>query len=142
MQLKLYRGTWCAVWREDGRTKRSSLRTKDRAAAERVLADYQRNAARPSGTVTSIYRAYLLDRGTDRARWAWKRLEPAFGALRPDQIDRPACRTYATMRRTAGIGDGTIWTELTFLRAALQWHDKATPAVVELPAKPPRPIAT
>ncbi len=26
---------------------------------------------------------------------------------------------------------------MTFLRAALRWHDKNTPAVVELPSKPP-----
>ena len=137
MRLTLYRGFWCATWREGGRTRRASLRTKDRAAAERLLADHQRASARPSHNVAGIYAAYLGDKGTERARWAWKWLEPAFGSLRPDQVDRGACRAYVAARRTNGLGDGTIWTELTFLRAALRWHDRATPSVVELPPKPP-----
>jgi integrase len=137
MRLKLYRGWWYAVWREEGQTKRRALRTQDRDAANRALADYQRHLASPTGTIGSIYAAYLVDEGTERAAWAWKRLEPAFGALRPDQVTRPICRSYATGRRRDGVGDGTIHTELTFLRAALLWHNRATPAVVELPSKPP-----
>ena len=35
------------------------------------------------------------------------------------------------------MGDGTIHTELTFLRAALLWRSHTTPAVIELPSKPP-----
>ncbi len=137
MRLKLYRGVWHAVWRHEGQTRRSSLRTKDRALAERLIADHAKAAKRPSGGVASIYAAYLADRGTDRARGAWKRLEPSFGALAPDQIDRQSCRAYVAARRAAGVGDGTIWTELTYLRAGLLWHDPRTPAIVELPSKPP-----
>ena len=137
MRLKLYRGWWYAVWREEGQTKRRALRTQDRDAANRALADYQRRLATPTGTVDSIYAAYLADKGTERATWAWKRLEPAFGSLRPDQVTRPTCRAYIAARRRDGVGDGTIRTELTFLRAALLWHNRATPAVVELPSKPP-----
>ncbi len=137
MRLKLYRGVWCAVWRENGETKRASLRTTDRAIAEQALADHQRALAQPTDAVSSIYAAYLADKGTDRARSAWVRLAPHFGSLRPDQIDRRCCRTYIGNRRQAGVGDGTIHSELTFLRAALRWHDRNTPAVVELPSKPP-----
>jgi integrase len=133
----LYKGSWYAVWREGGETKRRALRTRDRGTALRSLEDYQRRLARPDNTVGSIYTAYLADKGTERARWAWKRLEPHFSALRPDQLDRPACRRYVASRRKDGVGDGTIWSELTFLRAALRWHDKNTVAVVELPSKPP-----
>lgn len=136
MRLKLYRGWWYAVWRDGGETKRRALRTQDRDAAARALADLQRHVAAPDNTVASIYAAYLSDKGKERARWAWERLRPMFGAMRPDQIDRAACRAYMAARR-AKVSDGTIHTELTFLRAALQWHDKATPAVVELPSKPP-----
>lgn len=137
MRLKLYRGVWCAVWRENGKTKRASLRTEDRAIAEQALADHQRDLARPGDNVASIYAAYLADKGTERAKGAWIRLAPHFSPLRPDQIDRKGCRAYVAVRRMAGIGDGTIHTELTYLRAALLWHDKATTAVVELPSKPP-----
>ena len=36
-QVKLYRGFWYAVWTEDGKTKRQSLKTKDYEAACRRL---------------------------------------------------------------------------------------------------------
>lgn len=137
MRLKLYRGWWYAVWRDGGETRRRALRTQDRDAAARALNDFQRALAAPTDTVAAIYAAYLAEKGTERARWAWGRLQPAFGPLRPDQVTVAACRAYTAARRAAGTQDGTIHTELTFLRAALRWHDKATPAVVELPPKPP-----
>ena len=34
-QVKLDRGVWCAVWTEDGKTKRRSLKIKDYEAAQR-----------------------------------------------------------------------------------------------------------
>jgi integrase len=144
IRLKLYRGAWYAVWREAGETRRRALRTASREAAERALIDFQRavaaEAAGDAGTVAGIFPAYLEHLGEARAerpRWAWRRLEPAFGSLRPDQIDRPACRAYAASRRRAGAGDGTIWTELAALRAALRWANRRTPADIELPPKPP-----
>lgn len=137
MRLKLYRGWWYCVWREAGATQRRALRTQDREAAQRALDDYQRQLGKPQDAVASIYAAYLADKGTDRARWAWRQLEGHFGPLRPDQVDRPSCRSYVAQRRKDGVGDGTIWTEMTFLRAALRWHDPQTSAVVELPRKPP-----
>lgn len=137
MRLIIYRGWWYAIWRANGATQRRALRTKDRDEAQRALDDYQKHLAKPQNDVESIFQAYLIDKGTERARWAWKRLQEHFGPLRPDQIDRPCCRRYTSARRKDGVGDGTIWSELTFLRAALRWHDRNTPAVVELPSKPP-----
>lgn len=137
MRLKLYRGWWYAVWREGGETRRRALRTQDRDAAARALSDYQRAITAPGDTVAAIFAGYLAEKGTERARWAWGRLRPHFGAFRPDQVTVAACRAYAAARRAAEAGDGTIHTELTFLRAALRWHSPATPAVVELPPKPP-----
>jgi integrase len=133
MRLKLYRGWWCAVWTEGGSTRRVSLRTKDRDAAASALADLQR--APEADTVSGIYAAYLNDKGTERARWAWRQLSDTFGGLRPDHITRSVCRSYTTKRRR-DVGDGTIHIELTYLRAALRWHDPHTPAIIELPSKP------
>jgi integrase len=137
IRLTRYRNHWYATWRENGQTIRRSLRSQDRHEAERALDDYKRALGRPSDHVGSIYQAYLADKPTERARWAWKRLERHFSALRPDQIDRAASRRYVTARRKDGVSDGTIWTEMTMLRAALRWQDRNTPAVVELPSKPP-----
>lgn len=96
---------------------------------------------RPAETVADIMKLYLEEKdGTatsaQRLRDAWKPLEPVFGHLRPDQIDRVLSRAYAAKRRREGRQDGTIRKELATLRAALRWHDKATPAVVELPRMP------
>jgi integrase len=136
MRLSLYRGWWYAVWRECGETRRRALRTRDRDAAARALDDYRKRLAAPADTVAGIFAAYLADKGTERARWAWGRLEAHFGALRPDQVDRAACRAYVAARG-AKVGAGTVHTELTYLRAALRWHDRSGPWVVELPSKPP-----
>lgn len=65
MRLKLYRDWWYAVWRENGQTQRRALRTQDRGAAERALADLQRPGT--GDTVASIYAGYLADKGTERA---------------------------------------------------------------------------
>jgi integrase len=137
MRVKLYRGWWYAVWRDGGETKRRALRTQDRDAALRALADFQRAIALPTDTVAGIWAAYQVERPRDRAKWAWGRLAESFAHLRPDQVTPALCRTYATQRRAQGAGDGTIHTELTFLRAALNWHRPTAGAVVDLPAKPP-----
>jgi len=137
MRARLYRGWWYAVWREGGRTHRRALRTQDRDAAVRALADYQRALSKPGDTVAAIWTAYQAERPRERAAWAWHRMSETFGPLRADQITPALCRDYATTRRKAGASDGTIHTELTFLRAALRWHDPATGARVEMPSKPP-----
>jgi integrase len=138
MRFKLYRGWWYAVWRDNGQTQRRALRTQDRDEAARALADLQRGLSGPLDTVAGIFAAYLADKGTERARWAWKRLEPHFAALRPDQITRQTCRAFSAARQKDGAGAGTVHTELTFLRAALTWHRKdMAGALIELPSKPP-----
>lgn len=137
MRLVLYRGEWCAYWRDEaGRPRRRSLRTKNREAAQRVLVDLQ-NPSQTLTTVGEIVEAYLADKGVERARYAWKRLAPILGHLRPDQVNRATCRAYTAKRRRDGSQDGTIIKELSALRAALRWHDKHTPATIELPSEPP-----
>lgn len=140
MRLKLYRGKWYAVWRENGVTKRLSLRASDRAAAERQLRDLK--TERPGDTVAEIMEAYLAEKkGVARSHAsmeaAWRALKPTFGSLRPDQINRLLCRSYARMRRTGGVKDGTVIKDLGVLKAALGWAKKADKAVFEMPHTPP-----
>lgn len=99
MRLKLYRGWWYAVWREGGETRRRALRTQDRDAAARALTDYQRAIAVPTDTAGAIYTAYLAEKGTERARWAWGRLAPTFGHLRPDQPPAAQCAVGKIARK-------------------------------------------
>jgi integrase len=144
MRLAKYRGVWSIIWREEGKTKRRSLGTNDRGEAERRYEDVKRESAREAdqGTIADVYSAYTADlaaRGKPigRTQFAWKRLAPTFGALRPDQVTRIVCRQYAKTRLNHGVTDGTIWTELGWLRTALNWSNPKTPAVIERPQKPP-----
>lgn len=140
MRIVWFRGKWYATWTEGGQTRRLSLRTADRGAAERALRDLQ---SQPAGdTVGAIMAAYFTDlvargRPDTRARDAWKALEGAFGNMRPDQIDPPLCRSYAQSRRGMGRKNGTVAKELGILRSGLRWHDRATPAKIEMPPSPP-----
>lgn len=142
MRVVWFRGAFYAYWRdENGKPRRTALRTKDRETAERKLIDFQTSLRRKATTVAEIMDMYLADKamkaGGERARYAWKHLASVFGHLRPDQVDRPLCRAYTLQRRRAKAHDGTIIKELSSLRAALNWQDKNTPAVVEMPPMPP-----
>ena len=140
IRLKLYRSKWYAVWIDRGATKRASLRTSDRAVAERNLAAFLAANTGPRETAAAIMTAYLADRegrpSHSRSKDAWKRLAPHFGHLRPGDIGRQTCREYAAMRGRRAKA-GTIIKELSVLRAALRWHDRNTPAIIEMPRHPP-----
>lgn len=139
---KLYRGSWYAVTREGGATKRVALRTKDSEEADRALQDFLKAQDTPNELVSEILDAWLKDKdlkSMKTAEFAIKAVMPYFGHLRPDQVDRPKCRDYKAFRMARGRKAGTVTRELQVLRAALRWHDKNTPAVIELPsAAPPK----
>jgi integrase len=139
-RIKLYRGVYAAVWSEDGRTKRFSLRTSDLQEAKRRLKDH---LARPTGeTVGELVASYLDDKDKTAIRavdlrGAWKQAEATFGHLRPDQITRELCREYRDMRYAAGRKPNTVRKELEVVRAAVNFHKKGAHAVFELPSPPP-----
>lgn len=143
MRLVWYRGKWAVgFYRPDGTWVRRSLRTHDRALAERRLEDFRRQAATELTVVAEIMEAYLADkngriRSIESQKFAWKALRPLFGNLRPDQVSRDRCRQYVAARREAGVGDGTIRRDLGVLRAGLRWADPNSPAVIERPGAPP-----
>lgn len=141
-ECKKYRGAFCAVWREGGKTRRASLGAKDSASAERALIDWKAHQRRSVlETVEQIAESYLKDKEQKASRatmgWSWKQVKPFFGHMRPDQINRSICRDYAQKRAKQRMSRSTIVRELAFLRTALRWHDKNTPALVEVPAAPP-----
>ena len=141
--LTRHRGKWsCRT--ADGRRFSTGLpaERRYREAAERKAREIERALGAPQGTtVADIMAAYLRDldqRAVDkeRPRWAWKQLADFFGPLTPNQIGRLTCRDYIRQRRRAGRADGTIIKELNTLRAGLRWHDKNTPAIIEMPPAP------
>lgn len=140
MRVVWFRGSYSAYWREDGQPRRTALRTTDRETAERRLRDLELSLRKKATTVTEMIEAYLADKSSNRwianLQFALKPIRPVFGHLRPDQIDRALCRAYRSQRYRQGVKDGTVIKELSTLRAALRWHDKATPAAIELPPTP------
>ena len=137
MRLKLYRGKWAVVGYEGGRVWRRSLRTDDRAVAERRFRDLKFEA--PGDSVADAVELYL-DEKVNAASYpsmvtCWRALKPTFGHLRPDQIDRKLCRSYAQTRRRGGVQDGTIIMDLAFLKAALRFVGKPG-AVFDMPPQP------
>lgn len=138
MRLKLYRGKWAIVWHDGERTRRVSLRTADRATAERRFKDAKIEA--PEDTVSDAVALYLKEkenvaRSYEAMQASWKATKPMFGHLRPDQITPALCRDYARKRRSAGRKNGTIIKELSFLRTALIWA-KRDGAEFQLPEAP------
>jgi integrase len=143
MRLVMFRGRWHAYERTpDGRSKRLSLGTSDRQAAERALRDLEASLRRTATTVSEMYADYLADKGSSIAgqetlRFAWKRLEPVFGHLRPDQITRSLTRDYASRETRRGVGSASIRRDLGVLGAIVRHNNKQSPAVIELPPSPP-----
>ncbi len=137
-RLGRYKGRWYAIWHDNG-TKRASLRTADRAEAEREFADFLKRWNAPGDTIADIMQAYLRDKkatasDVDRLVYCWQALRGMFGSLLPHQVTRDSCREYAA-RRCASAG--TIRRELTTLRAGLRWFDPQCRAVFDLPPPPP-----
>lgn len=125
-------GYWYGIT-NDGR--RVALRTKDRDEALRQIADLKR---RPQGhSVSDIVQSYLREMSErpshGRMVYAWARLEPYFGHLRPDQITADVCKLYIKRRKKAGIKNGTIAKELTTLRSAVNKLGKNHGAVFAFP---------
>lgn len=140
MRLVFFRNKFY-VYEPGKPSPRTSLRTSNRAEADRRFADYQASLKRKPTTVAEIFHDYLAERGPrvaspETLHFAIKRLAPVFGHLRPDQIDRPLCRDYIAQRLRQNVGNGTIRRELVVLNAALHWVDKHSPAILEMPAAP------
>jgi integrase len=146
MRLVSYRHRWALVhYDAEGKRKRIVVwgddREENRPLAEREARRVLRERARPvEQTCGAIYAAYLADTAAlskTRMDDAWKALRGAFAPLAPKDVTREVCRSYAKQRRAAGRKDSTIRSELIYLRAALRWADRNTPAQIEMP--PPAP---
>lgn len=138
MRIVWYRGSWAIYTREDGRAKRQSLGTQDRADAERMLNQIAKGP--DAETIGRIMALYIADAQTrlaspESAKFAWKRLAPHCETLPPEAITRAWSLQYTDRRRKSGAADGTISRELTVLRAGLRWHNPNTLAVIKPPPR-------
>ncbi|WP_430436811.1 tyrosine-type recombinase/integrase [Oceanibaculum nanhaiense] len=154
-RLTLYRGVWCVYWREDTAQRRAprrvSLRTTDRAEAERRLLNWlaDRQRAVHMETVGQIVEAYIKDRELRQQhatrktetpkvmRYAWRGAAATFDHLQRHHITRELCRDYAESCRREGLSPATVRNRLAILQGALRWQDANGAGIVELPASPP-----
>lgn len=132
-RIKLYRGAWYATWTEGGKTKRVSLRTSDRAQAERNFQEYIKQGANAPQTVSDILDRWGEERtdlkSIEGAKKTFKPLKAFFGNLQPQHITRDLCREYRTKRP---VKNNTVRNELAILRAAVTWF-APNQGVFELP---------
>jgi integrase len=134
-RLGRHRGKWVAIYGH-GKTKRrltlgATGGKAGKADAEREVRELNLKAARgeigDDLTVAGIWALYIQDREHDRVpsvwrmRQAWKPLEPHFGHMGVDQVDKAACRDYIAKRRRLGVSDGGIRVELDYLSTALRF---------------------
>lgn len=123
-RLVRYRGVWCLTWTERGRTKRRSLGTTDRAAAETAyqgfLAAGRRQPKPTLVTVADCLAGYLQAKPKIEGRKALS----YFGPMLPEHIDRAACENFTALRVTDRVRPKTIHTELGLLRTALIWAER------------------
>ena len=130
-------------WRDEDGPHRHRLgvfsETEGRVALDGFVGRIEAVRARDSQTIGDVFEAYVADREKDGKlirvfRDNWKALKPRFAAMQIADINADICRDYATCRLRDGriimskgkpkrleIGVGTVWTELTRLRSALNW---------------------
>lgn len=144
------KGRYVVTWAENGRRRRIRLSPKITQAQARIELDqFVRNRikvqAREATTIGEIYKQYLADRERDKRPTSkqsvsWKALDPIFGHLAPSQIDKATCVAFREARLGQGRKPGTIWTDLSCLRACLNWARK-NKVIAEVPHVflPPQP---
>jgi len=157
-RLGRHRGKFVAVRGRGKNKQRSSLgleaRPHRKAEAQREIRELNLRQGRaqlgPDVTVADVWKAYIADREYDqipsvfRMKQAWKPLEPHFGHLAPDQIDKAICRAYLKLRRDKGVSNGGIKTELDYLSTALRFgktqkmYPGERPEITRPPAGRPR----
>jgi integrase len=106
----------------------------------------RQTAATDGATIGAIFAAYQKDREVDGKQvaafaWNWKALSATFADVCPEDLTADLCRSYAAARLADGVQAGTVWTELTRLRSALNWAAKRRlipwpPPYVWTPTKP------
>lgn len=144
-RLTRLRGEFCITWSDGDIRRRYRLGTSDpQEAARRAPARYA-ELTRPRGSsVGDLWEAYLIDMEgravATTMRYSWRALKSRFGDMEAETITIADCRAHIEERRSAGIKDGTIHTELGHLRMVVKWAEKhgqlSRAPYIERPSKP------
>jgi integrase len=126
--LQRLRGELAIVWYEEGRRRRHTLGTADRASAEAAARSFwaKRALGGDVHTVGEAVRVYLKGRADmasiKRAEVAWRAAESYWDKLPIARVDEQAPVDYA--KRRAHCKPITIRNELAVIRAAINWCEK------------------
>ena len=148
-RLGKLKGRWVVMWDEDGKRRRYRLAADTRKEAEREARDLILRVEAPVAglTVAQVWDAYRIEMGERRQaaklQQVGRNVLPELGHLTAEAVAPEDCRAYVAQRRAAGRKDATIRTEMSCLRAALLWAEKATlirraPAIDMPPPGQPR----
>ena len=147
--LQRYRNQYAISWSEDGRRRRYSLGTSDRASAEAAARSFwsQRTVAGGVATVGDAVTRYLEAKASmlsiRRAQVAWKAAAGFWDQLPIARVDKQAALDYGTSRTTCR--PITIRNELAVIRAALNWCEKESliekAPFIQMPKLPPSQVS-
>lgn len=140
-------GRFVVYWWDDDGRHRYRLEAQTAAEAEAEGRDIYERATATNGelTISDLWAKYSEGvrgrRVFEDMKYTGRSILPWFGHFRPDQVQPIDCQNYIQDRRTAGIQDGTIWTQLGKLRTCLNWAVKAglidRAPHIQRPQKPP-----
>lgn len=134
-------GVFYISWTECGVTKRISTGAKDRETAKTFLRQFEAGASAPktkSNLIADILEAYVPTRKGKSSYTSIKAtcgiISGYFGHLEPDHITQPLINAYAKWRIAQGRSNSTVYTDLLFLKASVNWaiRQKILPEVAKL----------
>lgn len=113
----------------EGKRHRHALRTDDPGEARKLAPALYAELTRPKGVAVKIlwdaYTAAYKGRAVvETMQYTWKALSARFAAMDATAITVADCEAHTEERRSAGIKDYTIYTELGHLRMVLLWNVK------------------
>lgn len=146
------RGELALTFEQDGKRRRYSLGTSDPSKAYLLAPAVYEELTRPAGTtVAEMWQAYTRANDgkavIETMEHTWKALKDRFGPRQAESITEADCDAHIEARRKqvtkqapAGIGDGTLHTELGHLRTVLLWAENKK-LIQKAPAikRPPKP---
>ena len=147
-----HRGHFAAVAGRGNARRRIKLHAVTREDATRLVRQLNLDAARlalpKQLTLEQIYDLYTKDREAEgvvnltRIKEVGKTLKPLWGSLTADEITKSEVKRFTSARRQRGCSDGTIRSDLGYIRAALGFAQRSffIPQVPSIALPPvPRP---
>jgi integrase len=128
-RLTKLNGQFCLTFERDGKRVRRRLGTADPRQAKLIAPAVYAELTKPEGrTVADLWDGYIADRQgravVPTMGHTWKALRDRFGQRDGESITKEDCRAHTQERRSKGISDGTIHTELGHLRTVLKWAER------------------